>query len=254
MQRIKRLISKYTGHGFVYLMDRGNSAIEAAVRCAAGDSIMIPDQGGWFSYPKIPRRLGLSIIEARTDSGLILNLVDSDTLLYANPAGYFASQDIAGIRRAFGGRIILDVSGCLGDKEMCDGKHADFLVGSFGKWKAADAGYGGFISSDRELDVPESFEKARAEEVLEAVKDAPKRLEWLYRKCAKVKEDLSDLRILHRDRKGINVVVSYRDEEEKARIRDYCSREGLDTVQCPNYIKVMRPAISIEVKRTSSGS
>jgi len=65
----------------------------------------------------------------------------------------------------------------------------------------------------------------------------------------KVINDLKDFKIIHKEKKGINVVVKYHNEREKERVIDYCKSKNLEYVLCPNYIKVNERAVSIEIKR-----
>ena len=55
--------------------------------------------------------------------------------------------------------------------------------------------------------------------------------------------------IIHADKKGINVVIKFRNEAEKKRIIYYCDKNNYQYTECPRYKRVNCNAISIEVKR-----
>jgi histidinol-phosphate/aromatic aminotransferase/cobyric acid decarboxylase-like protein len=268
-EEVIRLLKQYTGHEEVRLTSRGNTAIFAALYIARKvnprKGVLIPDQGGWLTYKKYPKMLGLEVKDVKTHYGLIdlkdLNskLEDASALLYANPAGYFAEQDIAGIYKACKGRalVIMDVSGCLGDKSLCDGRYADLIVGSFGRWKPVNLGYGGFVSAkDKEhfVKAKEIFNTVTFEEkyypiLVRKLEEVRERLKKFYKECEKMKKELKSFDVIHRKRKGIVVVVKYSSEDEKSCIIDYCEKNKYQYTLCPRYIRVEEKAVSIEAKR-----
>jgi len=267
MHKIKTLITKYTGHATVELTSRGNTAIFAAFYCARKFSlnkkkVLIPDQGGWLTYKKYPKMLELEPVELQTNDGAVDPSAlpgltkDANSIIYQNPAGYFAQQQMDEIYRQSTCTVILDATGSIGSP-LCNGSHADIIVGSFGKWKVADAGYGGFISFKdpalrdraREIFNTTAFDESKADSVYEKLRQAPARFRMLAAKCEKIKEDLSEFNVLHRDSQCACVVVAYANDAEKQKIVQYCERHKYEYTQCPRYIRVMRDAVSIEVKR-----
>ena len=60
----------------------------------------------------------------------------------------------------------------------------------------------------------------------------------------KVKKDLDKFEVLHKDKRGVNVVVKF-----DPKIIEYCEKKGYQHVLCPSYIRVNEKAISIELKR-----
>jgi len=252
----KESLNKLTNHKNIYLTSRGNKAIEHALSLVKG-KLLIPYQGSWMSYKKIAKKLGLDVVELKTDYGIIdlddlKQKVDSaDALIYQNPAGYFADQPIKEIYEICRDKclVILDVSGCIGDKELCNGDYADIIVCSFGKWKLVNLEYGGFVSSNKELDIKEDFDENYFDKLNEKINTLGKRLKFLYDKCNKIKKDLLDFNIIHKDKKGINVVVMFNDEEQKSEIIKYCEKQNYEYTLCPREIRVNCNAVSIEVKR-----
>ncbi len=271
-ERVINLLRKYTGHSNIELTSRGNTAIFAALFAARKlrpfrKSIIIPDQGGWLSFRKYSKMLELKAVELKTGDGVIdtselksaLEKNDVNSIIYTNPAGYFAEQPVKEIYDICQNRctVVLDVSGCIGDMSMCDGKYADIMVGSFGKWKPVNLGYGGFVSirEERAYNRAEEIFKTTAfdddylEPLYNKLVKAPKRLEHLYRISRKIKTELIKSRIPHRGSRGINVIVLYDTDDEKEGIIDYCRKNNYEYTICPRYIRLMRKAVSIEVKR-----
>lgn len=256
-------LSKITGHSFVELVSRGNTAIFYALFIAkkmGKTKVYIPDQGGWFTFKTYPKILGMGLEMIPTHNGIIhhIPVADNAVLLYAQPAGYFAEQDMKSIYQQCERKtmVIADVSGSIGS-EMCDGRYADILVGSFSEWKPINIGYGGFLSvnekklleNGKELFSTNKIHSSLEEELLKKLAILTKRYDLFQETVNKVKKDLSSFDIIHRDKEGINVVVAYRDEKEKKELITYCIEQSLQYTVCPRYIRVNKPAISIEIKR-----
>jgi len=140
---------------------------------------------------------------------------------------------------------------------LCDGAYSDIIIGSFGRWKPVNVGYGGFISTNdigyfEKAEIPFSMTKVYPDsypEILKKLQDAKKRLELFFDTCDKIKKDLSSFEILHKGRRGINVAVKFNDEKEKQKIIKYCEQHNFNFVECPIKMRVEENAISIEVKR-----
>lgn len=274
IDKIKDRLRKLTGHNIIELTSRGNTAIFAALYLArqatlvdkkiVKNIVLIPDQGGWFTYRKYPKMLGLEAKEIETDKGIIdAESIIKDKkvlcLLYANPAGYFAEQpykEIYSHNKKNNIITILDVTGCIGDG-IKYGNYADILVGSFGEYKPVDAGYGGFVSvkdkdihsKGKEIFNTDPFDESYAKKLFERLGSLDKRYLHFDKINKKIKNDLKDCDIIHKDKKGINVVIRFRTEPEKERLINYCERNNYPFKLCPMYIKVNEKAISIEVQR-----
>jgi hypothetical protein len=229
-------------------------------------TILIPDQGGWLTYKTFPQILGLKIIEVKTDYG-ILDLKDLEkkaasgsVLIFNSLAGYIAPQplkEISKICRAKGCLLIEDASGSLGIEGLCDGRLSDIIVASFGKWKPANLGYGGFISTntqkffdiDPELWLTFRFLPEFEAGLLAKLDNLNARREKLMGECAKLKSELAVFDIIHKDKAGLNVIVKFRSDAEKEKIINHCRKSGYEFTLCPRYIRVMDRAVSIEIKR-----
>ncbi len=264
--KIQNLLKEYTKHDHIKLTSRGNMSIFLAMYMAKKENskpyFLIPDQGGWLTYKTYPKIFNFNIKELKTDKGIIdleeLKQVarKCSALLYSNPAGYFAEQpakEIYEICKEEECLVIMDVSGSIGN-EICNGEYADFMVGSFGRWKPVNVEYGGFISAKEQWPDKNIFSLYRScdeklQQIYEKLKEAPEKINSFMQKAEKIKQDLNELEIIHKDKKGINVVVAYKTDFEKTKIIEYCEKNNLEYTECPRYIRVEEPAISIEIKR-----
>ena len=252
------ILGLLTNHEHLTIVDSGDAAIKAAVQLF--NAVLIPEEGGWLSYKKLPKsydvvkcddsRINLTALEHR------LKTKKAEAFLYQNPGGYFAeqpAQEIYQLCSSFGCKVILDVSGALGTK-LCNGNYADILVGSFGSWKLADAGAGGFISA-RDKKVFEQLKAAALSDGALLQKIARKlvclnaRIEFLSNKRKKIINDLFGFKVIYPGDLGFVAVIAVADEQEKENLISYCVKEELEWTECPRYIRVNRQAISIEVKR-----
>lgn len=266
-EAIKR-IRKFSGHKNIRILNRGNAAVFSALmiakRIKPRPYVLIPDQGGLQCYKKYPGFYNYSVKEVKTDHGMI-NIEDlkehaktSSALLYTAMAGYFAYQEIKAIYKACrkaGCLVVMDVSACFGHKKLCKGKFADVMTCDFGPKEVVNYGYGGFVSTLK----PEHLDAARDAFSLFKVHPAfyrgimpflsSKRVEDLLATSENVKGDLKKYEIIHRDRKGVNVVVKFKPE-----VIEYCQRKGYKYNLCPNYVRVNEKAISIELKAQEKGN
>jgi hypothetical protein len=245
------MLKNFISHEFVKTVSRGDTAIKAALKLF--NKVLIPSEGGWLSYKKLPREIvEVNCIDSKIDLEDLRVKVDLvDAFLFENPGGYFASQHIEEIYEICNGKciVIMDVSGAIGT-ELCDGRYADILVGSFGKWKLVDLGKGGFISCKTK----EMFDKLDVSEVElegldEKLKKVESRAEFLLNKRHKIIEDLKEFDVLYPGDIGFVVVVAFNDDTQRESIIKYCGKNNLEWTKCPRYIRVNRRAISIEVKR-----
>lgn len=250
---IKEKLKQLTGHNYVYLTSRGDAAIKEALKDCK--QVLIPEEGGWLSYKKLPK----SYVEVKCNNAKI-DLTDLkkkietnqfDALLYQNPGGYFAEQPMKEIYEICDRRckVIMDVSGAIGTK-LCDGRYAEIMVGSFGHWKLVEAGKGGFISSNKELNISEFDDSEVLEKIKLALTNLSKKIEDLTKKKKQVISDLKNYNILFPGDLGFVVIV----EGHSPEVIDYCKKNQLEFTFCPRYIRVNKEAISIEIKRLKGHS
>ncbi len=259
------MLRKLTEHPYVEIVLRGNSAINSAFSIVDKNKVLlIPEEGGWIHYQKAPKKLGYKHLEVKCKDAVIdlddlkekLIKNDCGAFLYQNPGGYFAEQpmkEIYALCKKNNCLVILDVSGSIGTP-LCDGKYADLIIGSFGEWKLVEAKGGGFIStSDKKL-----FERLKLElledgvqlqTILEHLNKLPERIKFLLEKRKKIIADLKDFEVVHPKDIGFVVMVKYHNEKDKSELVSYCKDNHLPYTECPRYIRLNQPAISIEVKQ-----
>ena len=258
-KKITEIIQKLTDHQNITITERGDVAIASALCAVEKGTILIPEEGGWLSYKKLPQKLGLKsqIVKCHLAK---LNLEDlkqksksASALLCQNPGGYFADQPmkkIYDICKKNNCLVIMDVSGGIGT-DLCDGRYADIMVASFRKWKLVDADVGGFISSNIfDLSKIERLkDKTSLTKILKSFHQLQKRIIYLEEVREKVVFDLVEYDVVHPEDLGFVVVVNFYEEEEKKYIIKYCKDNELEYTTCPRYIRLNQDAISIELKR-----
>lgn len=257
MEEAREILRKLTGKKYIYLKARGNHAIREALQAvdSGRENILVQDQGGWLRYLDYPQKYGFAVKKVKTDYGII-ELEDLENraknaaaLLYENPAGYIAEQPMDEIYKACsknGCRVILDITGAIGYDYT---NTADIVIASFGKEKPVNYGYGGVVASDEPLDIEEDFEAEHINGLMKNLNELQNRQSFLHEKARQIKLDLKDYKIIHKEKDGINVVIAFDNEEEKQMITDYCNDKELPYTICPRYIRVMRDAVSIEIKK-----
>ena len=93
------------------------------------------------------------------------------------------------------------------------------------------------------------FDKTYKSKLKTKLKSLDKRYNLFYKTALTIKSELIGFEILHKQRKGWNVVVRFNNDEEKQKLVKYCEKKNLPYTLCPRYIRVEEDAISIEVKR-----
>lgn len=258
------ILKDLTSKKHIIFTDRGNSSILLALKLAKSmgkTSAFIQDQGGWITYGQYLRKLKLNVNDLETESGLVklesLKNVDKKSLVLINsmPGYHTLQEDMDKIEKLCGERnclLINDVSGTIGRKES---KFGDIILGSFGEWKPVEVKYGGFIAFDNpgfgkffKVNFSRKV-KDFYEELEEKLRDLPARLKKIDETTQKIKEQLKDYDVIHRESKGLVVIARFSNDEEKMRLMDYCKLYGYEFTVCPRYIRVLDNAISIEVKR-----
>ncbi len=246
----KDLIRKLINKKNIYLVSKGNKAIKIISRKFKDKTFLIQDQGGWITYYQYPKK----IKRLKTDYGVVdvndlKKKVNSNSVLLINSlTGYFSEQpmkEIYNICKKKKCLVINDVSGSIG---LEISKIGDIILGSFGKWKVIELGYGGFIASNENLNIKEDF-KGDYKKLNEQLKNIKKRWKGFDRLNKKVKNNLKEHDIIHKSKRGINVVVRFHNKKEKEEIIKYCESNNYEYTLCPRYIRVNCDAISIELKR-----
>lgn len=267
-EEIKNKLKQLTSHQFLEITTRGNTAIEAAFSVVKkGETILIPEEGGWLHYKRAPPKLGLKVKGVKCEEAKI-NLADLKekltgkpaALLYQNPGGYYAEQpdeEIYELCKKNNCLAMVDVSGALGT-ELCEGNNADLLVGSFGEGKLVEAHVGGFVSCKNKelfekLNILKLNDEKKLKIILEKINQLPSRVDFLKKKIKKIKEELAQFNLVRPKDLGFVVVVKFSTPDEKEKIINYCKNHQLEWRECPRYIRIKEKAISIEVKKLKNG-
>ena len=263
------ILKKLTKHENIFLAQRGNKAIYAALKIvkevSQKNAVLIPGQGGWITYSQYAKKLRFDIKKIDTDYGVINldtlkeSIKDAAAIIYSNPAGYYAEQPVKDIYKICSKNnvmVILDVSGCIGS-DFYQGNYADMILCSFVRWKPINRGYGGFMSvkgkaiCEKNMDILKNleFDHNYYPGLYKRLENLEKRYKLFEKANKKIKDELKNFNILHKGKNGINVIVKFLDEYEKNKIIGYCEKNKYEFVVCPKPIRVNENAISIEVKR-----
>ena len=255
---VQEKLQELTGKQKIKLVESGDHAILYVLKFMkklGKEKVLIQDQGGWLTYRDYPKKAGLEKVELKTDYGVLdfedlREKADEKSVLLVNSLnGYFSEQPMEVISEICAEKkclLINDASGSIGTELA---KVGDVIIGSFGRDKPVNLHYGGFIAYD-EGEFEGEFDSSKLEMLNEELnKLFAKLLAW-ETKNIKIKQDLKEFDVIHRNSKGINVVVKFSNEDEKEKILKYCKENELPYTLCPRYIRVNCDAVSIEVKRT----
>lgn len=257
-EECRTILKILTGKEHVKFTSRGNESIKLALKIVKNlgkEICLLQDEGGWMYYEKFIIQNELEPIRLTTNYGLIfekeLKHYSHDSALLLNSmAGYIALHDMSKVHTTcIADDIILinDVSGSIGTNEA---KFGDIIIGSFGEGKPINAGKGGFIAVD-DPDLINDVEDITLDFNLleQKLKNINNRRKFLIETCNKIKNDLNNFDIVHKEHDGLDVVVKFSSEEEKNKIIQYCDKNNYEYTICPREIRIMEDAISIEVKR-----
>lgn len=254
---VKDALKRLTGKKNVYLVDSFVSAIGQALdRCYEANSegfscpntLLIPDQAGRRIF--LSQKENFNIIEVKTHLGALLlthlrSIVnDKSILLMSSLGGFFVKQpmrEIDEICKIKNSLLINDISGSIG---TYNAGYGDILVCDF-----KPLGFNGaFIACDEKLNIKENFDVLKYDDLLNFLDGLNGKLLKIKELSKKVKEDLKEFEIVHRESESLVVVVRYRNEEDKDKMLKYCEDAKFEYKICPKYIRLKEKAISIEVK------
>ena len=266
LQDIKQSIQKLTQKKHVFLVKRGNDAIEQALGIAwqqGKKKLLICDQGGWLTYPELGKEIGFAVIILKTERGILslpelhVHLDEDSVLLINSLPGYAAPQNMGIIENACKRKnalLLNDAAGSIGTNQA---KLGDIIFASFGKDKPLKIKFGkaGFIAFENESFVSaiktHSFTDEELQEINNALTHLEERLHFLQQRRIQVIKDLQAMQkgIVYPTKYGINVLVLFSDDKEKNEIITYCDTHHLEYTLCPREIRIMENAVSIEIKR-----
>ena len=240
------ILKQLTNKKYIILTKSGNQALKEVIKLFPNKLFLIQQEGGWYTYKQFPKKF-----QEINTSNCNISLTDlqkkanSNTILLINSlSAYSSPQPMQKIRKICKSKkclIINDVSASIGTKIA---KIGNIIVGSFGKAKPINLEYGGFIASNKKLNIIASFDKEKLKQLKQKLLELPSRLKFLYSLSEKVKKDLKDFKIYNKKQKGLNVITEF-----NQKIITYCNKNNYEYFICPNYIKINKKAISIELKR-----
>ncbi|MFQ5620703.1 MAG: DegT/DnrJ/EryC1/StrS family aminotransferase [Candidatus Nanoarchaeia archaeon] len=249
-------LKTYAGKNYVYLVSRGNKAIKEALKFAkekGKTKVLIPEEGGWLVYEQYPTELKMKLkrIKCRNailDLSYLKEELGRDAVLLVNSMPAYSTFEqmelLVNVCARYGAMIINDASGSVGTVHA---RYGDVIVCSFGRWKPIEMGTGGFIASNEAFHVEEA--NIDELELSKAIKERPEKTKRWSERVKKIKRDLSSLNVVHPESNGYVAIIKYKNESEKHQITLYCADHDLVFTECPRYIRLQQPAISIEVKQ-----
>jgi hypothetical protein len=282
-KKIKSELTSLTSKRNILLVDTGTTALGEIMQLAlklGKEKILVQDQGARSTYEQVARKYGLLTVPLRTDYGLtdlehLEQKADGKSMYIVNSLpGFYAEENMSKVVSVCTKKhclVITDITGTIGTKK---GTYGDILFTSFNQYEPIDVGKGGALFFGEHLPlhaeiipgtekllrhffpVPEYFEHVnehkfndtQLKNVLEHVKNVKSRQKKLRKSHWSIKKDLKDHSILHPKRGGINVIVSYQNDEEKNTIIKYCEGHTFVYALCPRPSRVDAQAISIEVR------
>lgn len=239
----------------VTLTESGDHAIKSVLIAIKRQKILIQDQGGWLTYRDYAKKEKLTIVELKTDYGILdlgdleRNADEKSALLVNSLTGYCAEQPMNEIQEICTRKkclLINDASGSIGTENA---KIGDVILCSFGKDKPVNLHYGGFIATDMPTLFDGYFDDRKTKELEKELEKLKDKLRQWNETTNKIKKELECFDIIHRNKNGINVIVKFKNDKEKQQLINYCNKNNYAHTLCPRYTRVIENAISIEVKK-----
>ncbi len=247
IKKARNILSKRYNKKYVFFTDRGNLALDIALKMA-GKKIGIPDQGGWKDFKKICEENRKEIIEIKTDNGIVNSLNEElDALIICGSSGYIAEQpdftyEIAREKEIL---IIEDISGIPFAR-------GDIIVLSTGSPKLINLGFGGIIMADAPIKSKHLF---RANPLhCAGIIGELKNIDYVYDLYCRYNDKIRDvfqergIECLHKKRRGI--VTAVRCDNSVSDLFLYKTDFNKRFVmKCPRYERFMEEGLTIELKR-----
>ena len=266
-QKVIEKLKVLTGKKHIVFMNKCREAAELLMRYAKEkdyNSLILQEEGGWHTYEKSAKKLGLDVIKAEMNKGALIKekfpQKKALIILNTNPGyAYIEPLTFYDEMKKTQSIIVNDVVSSIGDENS---KKGDFIIGSFGKDKPLTISTGGaFIAFNNDDDLikikglienyyKDSGIKINFEELLNAINNLhSKKNSWI-QKSNKIKNELKQkgFQVLN-ENDSINIFVKTKVEEKENLIK-FCKEHGLEYQTCPLYIRTMQDAISIEIKKT----
>ena len=253
MEDARTLLVGLTTKKPVSFLKRGNEAIKQALLHAKNQGctrLLIPDQGGWLTYPQFGKKLGFDITHFETKDGVFgpeVLVGDHKTVVLINSLPAYAfnldMQAITNHCKKHNILLINDVAASIGTK---DATYGDIIIGSFGKAKPLPLDEGGFIAGVKPTVGEPDIDY---ETLTELLKTLPTRTKEALNIAKKIKMLLPN--ISNPEHNGYVVIAPFTTDAEKEMLINLVEKQfpNIEYTICPRYIRVTRQAVSFEVKR-----
>lgn len=246
MQELKYALKKLTFKKNIYFTKKGDQAIELVLKnIKSKKEINIQKYGGWKTYPFFANKCFNKVKYLNLKKWQVKTTFNTKGVILINsmPA-YSALQNMNKIPSNL--IIINDVSGSIGTKHATKG---DYIIGSFGRWKPVSINSCGFIATNELLKLKE-YQLTKKEQSLllkELNNIKSKKFKWSLIK-KNLKKDLINYKIISKP-SGINLLILIKKQKQKETLIKYLEKHKYEYIVCPNYTRINKKAISIEIKR-----
>jgi len=242
---IKEKLSIITDKKNIILTKRGNRSILLALRHAKSkgyNDIYFANQGSWITYEQYSKKLKFRLHRLMTEKGLIKfhRIKENSVVIFNDMPSYAFLQNEFNPEELKEKNVLSigDITGSIGTREC----KADILVCSFGEHKMVNYGGAGCMATNLELNIEDEFEGD--EKILEQKIDLlASRIIYLRKRREEIIKVLGKDNIIKYDKEGINILTK---KDEK--IIKFCEENNLPYKLCPMTIKIVEPAISIEIQ------
>ncbi|MCF7901239.1 DegT/DnrJ/EryC1/StrS family aminotransferase [Candidatus Woesearchaeota archaeon] len=277
-------IKKLTGKNEVILTKRCNESIKIAIKTCISilknknkDKnivFLMQEEGGWITYEQFAKKSGIlkeNIIRLKMHKGKIdlnnLKKYSFCILIMHSMPGYSYEENMKDIMDICTNNKILLINDCSGSINTEKAKYGNITVCSFGKDKPINCGTGGFIATNSEvkeeikiqtniiekeniLYTKEAVDLIDLDKLKEQLKNLKNKLINWEAISQKIKKELKQkYTILNEGKQGINVLIEFKNLNERETLIKYCEDNKLQYTICPRYIRTNKNAISIEIKR-----
>ena len=260
-------LNQLTGKKHFLFMDKCRHAAELLMFLAKKlgfNDLIIQEEGGWYTYEKSGLKVGLNVIKAPMQSGVLLKdkfpFIPALVLLNSNPGyAYIDKFTFFDEIKKTGSLFVHDIVSSIGEDYSTRG---DFLIGSFGKDKPLSISSGGaFIAFDSDhhlkllLDLKNEHFQGSGEGIsfdelslaLDNVLKKKKR--WVEFSSSIKKKLLSSGFDVLNNNDSINIFVKAVGSKRENLIK-FCEENNLPYQVCPLYIRTLDDnVISIEIKK-----
>ena len=239
---LKQKLQTLFGKKNIYFVDKTRTGMDQLLQnLDSKKSICFQEEGGWHTYPKSAKKQGFEIKYLKQKDGKLIEFPNGKEILILNSMpGYCYDEDIQKISSYCKENKVLlinDVTASIGSQKPL----GDIIICSFGNYKPLSIGEGGIIASDQELNLKQT--KINEELLEKEIENLPLKLNKWKQLKQKIEQELKQ-KIINKNQ-GINILV----DDKKENLINYLSKNKLEYLECPIYIRTNKKCISIEIKR-----